>query len=51
MIVERDVADREAEEVVDLLLRQHAFAGILAGAEIAAAILDHGRPLQGHGLG
>ncbi|MGY4293644.1 hypothetical protein ACVWXN_001739 [Bradyrhizobium sp. i1.4.4] len=51
MVVERDVADREAEKIVDLLLRQHPLAGILAGAEIAAAVLDHGRPLQGHGLG
>ncbi|GCC49583.1 hypothetical protein chiPu_0034015, partial [Chiloscyllium punctatum] len=51
MIVEADVADREAEEIVDLLLRQHAFAIGGLAAEVAAAVLDHGGPLQRHVLG
>ena len=50
MIVEIDVADVEAEQIVDFLLRQHPLAAGLV-AEIAAAVLDHRRPLQRHGLG
>ena len=37
--------------VVDLLLRQHPLAAVLAAAEIAAAVFDHGGPLQRHGAG
>ena len=51
MIVEIDVADGETEQIVDFLLRQHPFAAVLAAAEVAAAVLDHGGPLQRHGAG
>ena len=50
MVVEGDVADGETEQVVDFLLRQNPLAVVLAGAEVAAAVLDHGGPLQGHGF-
>ncbi len=51
MVVEIDVADGEAEQVVDFLLRQHTLAAVLAAAEVAAAVLDHGGPLQRHRAG
>ena len=51
MVVEVDVADGEAEQVVDFLLRQYPLAAVLAAAEIAAAVLDHGGPLQRHRAG
>ena len=50
MVVEIDFTRGEAEQIVDFLLRQHALAGVLA-AEVAAAVLDHGGPLQRHGAG
>jgi hypothetical protein len=53
MFVEIDVAGGETEQVVDFLLRQHplAAAAVLAATEVAAAVFDHGRPLQCHGAG
>ncbi len=53
MLVEIDVAGGKTEQVVDFLLRQHplAAAAVLAAAEVAAAVFDHGRPLQRHGAG
>ena len=50
MVGEVDVADGEAGQIVDFLLRKNPFAVVLAGSEVAAAVLDHGRPLQGHGF-
>ena len=51
IVVEIDVADGEAEQVVDFLLRQYPLAAVLAAAEVAAAVLDHGGPLQRHRAG
>ena len=51
IVVEIDVADGETEQVVDFLLRQNPLAAVLAAAEVAAAVLDHGGPLQRHGAG
>ena len=51
IVVEIDVADVEAEQVVDFLLRQHPLAAVLAAAELAAAVFDHGGPLQRHRAG
>ena len=50
IVVDVDLADAEAKQVVDFLLRQNPFAAILAGAEIAAAVVDHGGPLFRHRL-
>src|SRR6202035_3294359 len=50
IVVDVDVADGEAEQVVDLLLRQYPLAAVLA-AEVTAAVLDHGGPLQRHRAG
>jgi hypothetical protein len=50
MVVEIDVADGESKQIVDFFLRQNPLAGILV-AEVAAAVLDHGSPLQRHALG
>ena len=49
IVVEIDVADGEAEQIVDFFLRQNPLAAGLV-AEVAAAVLDHGGPLQGHAL-
>jgi len=51
MIVEIDVADSKTEQVVDFLLRQNPLARVLGVVEVAAAVLDHGGPLQRHGAG
>ena len=52
MFVEIDVAGGKTEQVVDFLLRQHPLAAaVLAAVEVAAAVFDHGRPLQRHGAG
>ena len=50
MVVEIDVADGETEQIVDFLLRQDPLAAAVLVAEVAAAVLDHGGPLQRHGL-
>src|ERR1700751_732340 len=48
MVVEIDFAGGEAEQIVDFFLREDALAAVLAAAEVAAAGLDHSRPLQRH---
>jgi hypothetical protein len=46
-----NLVDAEAEEVVDFFLRENALAAVLAAADIATAVLDHGGPLLRHGAG
>jgi hypothetical protein len=41
----------KAEQVVDFFLRQNPFGAVLAAAEVAAAVVDHGGPLQRHRAG
>ena len=40
----------KAGDTIFFLLRQDALAAVLGVAEVAAAVLDHGGPLQGHRL-
>ncbi len=51
MVVEIDVTGGETEQIVDFLLGKDPLAAVLAAAEIAAAVLHHGGPLQRHGFG